>query len=67
MGLVHKSVEIRPEVWRKLRINAELSGVPVRDFITYLIEQSQPIPENDQHLYPLLLNAKEANRRAARA
>jgi len=67
MALVHKSVEIRPEVWRKLRVNAELSGVPVRDFITYLIEQSQPIHETDQALRPLLLNAKESNRQAARA
>ena len=47
MALTHKSINIREEVWRQLRINAELTGVPVRDFLTYLIVNSQPISEGD--------------------
>lgn len=45
--LVHKSVYIRPEVWRRLKVNACLSGVPVRDYLTYLIVHSEPVTEEN--------------------
>jgi hypothetical protein len=43
MKLVHKSLSIHPQIWRKLRIHAELSDVPLRDFLAYLIDRSSPI------------------------
>jgi len=43
--LVHKSIDVRPEVWRRLRINAELSGVPVRDYLSFLVERSKPVED----------------------
>jgi len=45
--LVHKSIAVRAEIWRKLRLNAELSGVPLRDYLTWLVEQSGPVSESD--------------------
>jgi hypothetical protein len=65
--LVHKSVDVRPEVWRKLRVNAELSGVPLRDFLAYLIEQSHPIAEEDAERRVELQRVVAANQRAVRA
>ena len=46
--LVHKSVYIRPEVWKKLKLAALVSGFTVRDYLTYLIEQAEPIELSDQ-------------------
>lgn len=43
MRLVHKSIDVRPEIWRTLRLHAELSDVAVRDYLSWLIEQSQPV------------------------
>jgi len=44
--LVHKSVDVRPEIWRKLRINAELSGVSLRDYLTWVIDSSVPADDD---------------------
>jgi len=63
--LAHKTLDVRPETWRRLRINAELSGVTLRDFVTYLIETSAPVNEGDPQ-YDQLLQVVEKNR-AARA
>lgn len=67
MKLVHKSVNVRPEVWRILRVNSAMSGtdgVPVRDYLTWLIEQSQPVradqPDRMKHLDEVV----ETNRQA---
>jgi hypothetical protein len=54
MLLVHKSVCVQEEIWRKLRINAELSGVSVRDYLSYLIFNSQPVASNDLEAYQQL-------------
>lgn len=62
--LVHKSISIRPEVWKRLRINAELSNVSVRDYLSFLIEQSEPVPEKDTTARGVLDQAAENNRRA---
>ena len=44
--LAHMTIDIRPELWRRARINAELSGVPLRDYISYLLITSKPIEED---------------------
>lgn len=41
--LVHKSVNVLPEVWQQLKINAELSDMCLRDYLTYLIRSSEPV------------------------
>ena len=64
MKWVHKSVDVRPEVWRKLRINSELSSAPVRDFLAYLIEQSEPVRPGDDQAMAMLRGIGEANRAA---
>ena len=64
MALAHKSVAVRPEVWRKLRINAELSGVSVRDYLSYLVERSFPIDAKDAGACALLQSLSLANQRA---
>jgi len=62
--LVNKSIAIRPEVWRKLRINAELTGVSVRDYLTWIIERSQLVPSTDSISRAELRSVEEANRLA---
>jgi len=47
MKLVHKSVYIEASVWQQLRINANISGCSLRDYLTYLIKQSHPIEIDD--------------------
>lgn len=47
MKLVHKSVTVHSDVWRRLRLNAELSGVAVRDFLAFIINISSPIIESE--------------------
>jgi len=59
--LVHKSIDVRPEVWKRLRVNAELSGVAVRDYLSYLIEQAKPVPERDAPAQELLRRVAETN------
>jgi macrodomain Ter protein organizer (MatP/YcbG family) len=61
MALVHKSVDVRLEVWRKLRLNAELSGVPLRDYLSYLIERSRPVLEGDAEAMAALRQTSQAN------
>lgn len=61
MPLAHKSIDVRPEVWRRLRVNAELSGVPVRDYLTYLIERADPVPEKDGAAQESLRRVMAAN------
>lgn len=41
--LVHKSVYIEPDVWQRLKINAELSDLTLRDYLRLLILDSKPI------------------------
>lgn len=43
MPLTHKTVDIRPDVWRTLRLNAELSHCRLRDYLTFLIMHSRPL------------------------
>ena len=62
---VHKSVDVRSEVWRKLRVNAELSAVPVRDFLAYLIERSEAVKSEDEGVVLMLSKISAANRAAA--
>lgn len=64
MALTHKSINVREEVWRQLRINAELTGVPVRDFLSYLILKSQPVPEEDRDAREELSLVAKANEEA---
>ncbi len=50
--LVHKSVYIEPEVWRRLKVNAELSDLTLRDYLRQLILSSRPIhAETDTGLH----------------
>ncbi|MEM9109134.1 MAG: hypothetical protein AAGC72_03850 [Planctomycetota bacterium] len=44
-SLVHKSVYIEPEVWQRLKINAELSDLTLRDYLRQLIMSSEPVVE----------------------
>lgn len=64
MALTHKSINIREEVWRQLRINAELTGVPVRDFLTYLIVNSHPISGSDHAAREQLAAVGKSNEEA---
>ena len=66
MGLVHKSVYIRPEVWQQLRINAGVSGCSLRDYLTYLIQTSVPVGADEPSRIALEL-VMEANAVAASA
>lgn len=63
--LIHKSVYVRQEVWRKLRLNSELSGVPLRDYLTYLIERSVPASSCDPEARRELDHIAELNRAAS--
>lgn len=62
MKLVHKSVYIRSDVWRRLRINAELSDCSLRDYLTYLIELSDPIDDADGNALTRIDQVIKANR-----
>lgn len=64
MCLVHKSIDVRPEVWRILRVNAELSGVALRDYLTFLIERSSPIETSNAAMQSDLQAAIERNQQA---
>lgn len=63
-GLCHKSIDILPEIWRQLRINAELSGCSVRDYLSLLIDQSKPVATNDTETQTHLARIAERNRMA---
>lgn len=41
--LVHKSVYIEPEVWQRLKVNAELSDLTLRDYLSQIILDSEPL------------------------
>lgn len=47
MPLVHKSIDVRKAVWKKLRVNAELSDCALRDYLAYLVENSSPVDPED--------------------
>lgn len=47
MSLVQKNVTIPEKTWSRLRMQARETGVPLCIFLTYLIEQSEPIPSDD--------------------
>lgn len=66
MPLIHKSVDVLPATWKKLRINAELTGVPLRDYLTYLIQQSEPIEDSDTKNRGVLDEIHLAHREAVR-
>ena len=61
MPLVHKSLSVRPEVWRKLRLDAELSGAPLRDFFTYLVERAAPVSAADREAVSQLQSITKSN------
>ena len=62
--LIHKSVHVRREVWQKLRLHSEMSGVPLRDFLTYLIEVSKPVSSDQGPERDALERVAEQNRNA---
>ena len=62
--LLHKSVHVLPQVWRQLRINSEISGVSLRDFLTYLINNSRPVTDQDAENRKVLEVICEQNRQA---
>lgn len=45
MTMLSKSFKVRADVWKHLRLNAEQSGVPLRDYLAFLIARSSPVPE----------------------
>lgn len=47
MQLVHKSVDVPSAVWKRLRLNAELSDTSLRAYLCWLILQSDPVTPND--------------------
>jgi macrodomain Ter protein organizer (MatP/YcbG family) len=66
MKLVHKSVDVRQEVWQRLRVNAAESGVSLRDYLTFLIERSEPVDGDDLDTRASLDQAIDANDQARR-
>jgi len=64
MKLVHKSVDIRQDVWRRLRVNAAESGVSLRDYLTFVIESSEPISSDDPQTRASLQRSIDANQKA---
>ena len=64
--LVHKSVWVPQAAWHRLRLNAEISHCNVRDFLTYLIENSSAVNGSDPQEAELLRRTVEANRTAKR-
>lgn len=61
---VHKSIGIRPEVWKRLRIHAELSDTSLRDYLSYLIERSEPVDLKDTEGLSVLQQVSVKNRQA---
>ena len=47
MKVVRKTLDIRRDLWRRVRVNSEASGVHLRDYVSYLFEKSQPVMESD--------------------
>jgi hypothetical protein len=64
--LAHKSIDIRPELWRRARLNAEMSDVALRDYISYLLAMSEPVTEADGKQRQLLSDQVHLNRDAKR-
>ena len=65
--LVHKSVEILPEAWKKLKIHSELSGVSLRDYLTFLIQRSEPVLDGDSDERAILRSIVQSNKQGTRA
>lgn len=65
--LVQKSVRIPPSTWKHLRLNAELSGVALRDYLTYLIDKSEPIDHADEAVLQRMSVIVATNRAAGEA
>lgn len=65
--LAHKTIDIRPELWRRARINAELSGVPLRDYLSYLLVSCEPVVEADDERRAILEEQTRLNREARQA
>ncbi len=62
--LAHKTIDIRPELWRQARINAELSEVALRDYISYLLTTCRPVSEGDTEQRAILSAQVRLNREA---
>jgi hypothetical protein len=62
--LVNKSVAVQVPVWRTLRLRAEQSGVPLRDFLSFIVLRSNPVPDEDGPDRRMLAQIVQDNRRA---
>jgi hypothetical protein len=65
--LAHKTIDVRPELWRQARINAELSGVPLRDYISYLLTVCEPVGKDETARRAILDDQVRLNREARQA
>ena len=65
MKLVHVCTDILPEVWRVLGSNAKLSGISLRDYLTFLILRSSPISVEDDGASDLLRSIIHINKEAS--
>jgi hypothetical protein len=63
MPLVHVCTDQQPQVWRTLNVHAKLSGVPLRDYLTFLIVNSRPVRDGDNDR-AILLDVVRSNRQA---
>jgi len=62
--LLHKSVYVLDEVWRKARMNAVASRCSVRDYITYVLNNSCPVDLSDPNQAATLRHLSEINEAA---
>ena len=65
-SVVHKSINVLPQVWRRLRLNAELSDTSLRTYLTHLALNSEPCDPGDERLRKQLDQIDERYRRARR-
>ena len=42
-----RSIDMLDTTWQRLRVNAAESNIPVRDYLTYLIDVSAPLNTKD--------------------
>lgn len=64
--IVHKSINVLPEVWRRLRLNAELSDTSLRTYLTHLALNSEPCDPSDELLREQLRQIDDRYSRARR-
>lgn len=65
--LPHETIDLRPELWCKARINAKLSGVPLRDSINYVLVTSTAVDEGVGEQRAILEAQVRLNREARQA